>query len=181
MFMLCGMLITSYLIPYGAYKGIRNIGLYFTVNAVLMVISRPLAGHLTDKYGPGITIWPGMALYMCAFLLLSIASDIRLVIAAAACASIGGGIVSPAAQSMTMQSVRVKNRAVASNTLYTVMDLGNFLGPTLGGLILARSNYETMYRCALIPLSLALIVFSLGWKSYLRHRSDALAADRLSE
>ncbi len=178
LFMLSGMLFTTYIIPYGAYKGIRNIGLYFTVNAVLMVITRPLAGRLTDRYGPGVTIYPGMALYMCAFLLMSFATDIRLVVAAAACASIGGGIVSPAAQSMTMQSVPSGRRAVASNTLYTVNDIGNFLGPTLGGLVLAHSSYEWMFRCALVPISLAMLVFALGWKRYLRDRDAALAADR---
>ena len=178
MFMLSGMLLTTYIIPYGAYKGIENIGLYFTVNAVVMVLTRPIAGKLTDKYGPGVTIWPGMALYMTAFLLISFATDIRFIIAAALCASTGGGIVSPGAQSMTMQAVPSARRAVASNTLYTVMDIGNFLGPTLGGMILARSNYETMFRSALIPQSLALIVFALGWKAYLRNRDAALEADR---
>ena len=178
MFMLSGMLLTTYIIPYGAYKGIENIGLYFTVNAFVMVITRPIAGKLTDKYGPGVTIWPGMALYMTAFLLVSFATDIRFIIAAALCASTGGGIVSPGAQSMTMQAVPSARRAVASNTLYTVMDIGNFLGPTLGGMILARSNYETMFRCALIPQSMALIVFALGWKAYLRNRDAAREADR---
>lgn len=177
MFMLSGMLLTTYIIPYGAYKGIDNIGLYFTANAFLMVITRPLAGRLTDKYGPSVTIYPGMALYMTAFLLMSFATDIKLVIAAAFCASIGGGIVSPAAQSMTMQAVPTARRAVASNTLYTVMDIGNFLGPTLGGIILSRSNYETMFRSALIPQALALVVFALGWKAYQRNRAAALAAD----
>lgn len=181
MFMLSGMLLTTYIIPYGACKGIENIGLYFTVNAFLMVISRPLAGRLTDKFGPGITVYPGMALYMTAFLLMSFATDIRFVVAAAACASIGGGIVSPAAQSMTMQAVPSARRAVASNTLYTVMDIGSFLGPTLGGIILSRSSYETMFRCALIPQALALVVFALGWRAYQRNRAAALAADRAAQ
>ena len=178
MFMLSGMLLTTYIIPYGAYKGIENIGLYFTMNAFLMVISRPIAGWLTDKFGPGKTVLPGMLLYMTAFLLISFATDIRFIIAAAACASVGGGIVSPAAQSMTMQAVSAERRAVASNTLYTVMDIGNFLGPTLGGIILERSSYEVMFRSALVPQVLALLVFALGWKAYLRNRDAARAADR---
>ena len=76
-----------------------------------------------------------------------------------------------------MQAVPTARRAVASNTLYTVMDIGNFLGPTLGGIILSRSNYETMFRSALIPQALALVVFALGWKAYQRNRAAALAAD----
>ena len=79
--------------------------------------------------------------------------------------SMGSGIITPAVQSMTMQSVPPRRRPVASNTLYTIMDLGNFLGPTLAGLILGASNYETMFRCILIPVTLAALTFALGWKS----------------
>ena len=175
LFMMGGMVITSYMIPYGAYRGIAGVGLYFTVNAVVMVATRPLAGRLTDKYGPNRTFYPGMAVYILAIIFISSARSLPMIVAGAVCASMGGGIVSPAVQSMTMQSVAPRRRPVASNTLYTIMDLGNFLGPTLAGLILGRSNYETMFRAILIPACTAILVFALSWKSYVRNHSAAVA------
>ena len=175
LFMMGGMVLTTYMIPYGAYRGIGNIGLYFTVNAVVMVITRPLAGRLTDKYGPNRTFYPGMALYILAFLLISGARSLPVVLMGAVCASMGMGVVSPGVQSMTMQSVAPRRRPVASNTLYTFMDIGNFLGPTLAGTILGLTNYETMLRAVLVPLGLAVVIFIIGWKPYTRNRAKALA------
>ena len=173
LFMMGGMVLTTYMIPYGSYRGIGNIGLYFTVNAVVMVLTRPIAGRLTDKYGPNRTFYPGMALYFAAILLISSARSLPVVLIGAVCASMGTGVVSPGVQSMTMQSVAPRRRPVASNTLYTFMDIGNFLGPTLAGSILGMSNYETMLRAILIPQALAVLLFVLGWKPYLRHRAAA--------
>ncbi len=181
LFMMGGMVITTYMIPYGNYRGISGVGLYFTINAVFMVATRPIAGRLTDKYGPNRTFYPGMALYLLAIIFISSAKSLPMIIAGAACASMGAGVVSPGVQSMTMQSVAPRRRPVASNTLYTVMDIGNFLGPTLAGFILARSNYETMFRAILVPLGVAIVIFTLGWKPYLRNRAAALAEMEQSE
>ena len=175
LFMMGGMVITSYMIPYGVYRGITGASLYFTVNAVVMVATRPLAGRLTDKYGPNRTFYPGIAVYVLAIIFISSARSLPMIVAGAVCASMGSGIITPAVQSMTMQSVPPRRRPVASNTLYTIMDLGNFLGPTLAGLILGASNYETMFRCILIPVTLAALTFALGWKSYQRNRAAAMA------
>ena len=76
---------------------------------------------------------------------------------------------------MTMQSVAPRRRPVASNTLYTFMDIGNFLGPTLAGTILGLTNYETMLRSVLVPLGLAVAIFIIGWKPYTRNRAKAQA------
>ncbi len=149
------------------------MGLYFTVNAVLMVVSRPIAGKLTDTYGQNVTFYPGMALYMASFIIISCATSITHIVLGAACASIGAGVVHPAVQSMALQSVKPRRRAVASNTVFTVMDLGNFLGPTLGGAVLSAGSYESMFRFALIPLALAVVLFAVGWKPYLRNRAKA--------
>jgi MFS family permease len=174
LFTVAGILYSTYMIPYGAYRGIENVGLYFTVNAVLMVVSRPIAGKLTDTYGQNVTFYPGMALYMASFIIISCATSITHIVLGAACASIGAGVVHPAVQSMALQSVKPRRRAVASNTVFTVMDLGNFLGPTLGGAVLSAGSYESMFRFALIPLALAVVLFAVGWKPYLRNRAKAM-------
>jgi MFS family permease len=44
------------------------------------------------------------------------------------------------------------------------MDLGYFLGPALGGFIVAGSGYSTMYLCiGVIPQVLCLILFVVTW------------------
>ena len=65
MLMAIGMvLFGTYLIPYGAWKGIDNISLYFTVSAFVTLLARPIAGKLTDKYGSAKVFYPSVTLYM---------------------------------------------------------------------------------------------------------------------
>ena len=163
-------LFSTYLIPYGSWKNISNIGLYFTFNASVTVFARPLSGRMTDKYGANKVFYVGILVYMCAFLCISSAKDISLIILGAVCASIGNGTVQPAVQSMAMQSVSKAKRGVASNTVFLGMDLGGFLGPALAGIVLSHFDYSIMYRMAVIPLIINMFVFTLGWKPYLRQR-----------
>ncbi len=42
----------SFLIVFAGKQGVsKNIGLYFIVSSVTMVLTRPIIGKLTDKYG----------------------------------------------------------------------------------------------------------------------------------
>lgn len=166
-----GVLLHTYMIPYGTWKGIDNIAIYFTTSAFVTLLSRPIAGRLTDRFGPARVFYPGMALSMCSFLLISFATDTTFIVLAAICSSAGNGTVFPAIQTMTMRSVPPQRRGVASNTNFFGIDLGNFIGPTLSGFIITRFDFSTMYRLALIPLLLSMVVFALGWKSYLRNRA----------
>lgn len=164
------VLLNTYMIPYGVWRGIDNIAIYFTVTAVVTVVVRPLAGKLTDRVGPAKVFFPGTALSMTSFILISRATDLRFIVLAAILASAGVGTVFPALQAMTMQSVPTIRRGVASNTNFLAMDLGNFIGPSLSGLIISRFNYSIMYAGLLVPLTLAMIIFALGWKPYNRQR-----------
>lgn len=167
---IANVLIHTYMIPYGAYKGISNIAIYFTISAFVTVLSRPIAGRLADRFGPAKVFYPGILLTMSSFVLISYATDVKFIILAAVLASAGNGTVLPAIQTMTMQSVPPQRRGVASNTNFLGMDLGNFVGPALSGFVISQFNFSIMYRFALIPLSLAIIVFAMGWKPYLRQR-----------
>ena len=170
MLMAIGMvLINTYLIPYGVWRNIDNISIYFTVSAFITLLVRPIAGKLGDKYGSAKVFYPAISIYIIAFVSLSFATDLTLVIVAAVCAAIGMSAAGPAVQVMVMQSVPQIRRGVASNTNFLGMDLGSFLGPSIAGFILARFDYAVMFRLVAIPMVLAIIVFALSWKTHLRH------------
>lgn len=164
------ILFSTYLIPYGAWKNISNISIYFTVNAMVMVFTRPLAGRLTDKYGPQKIFYPSIILYILSFVFISSATNLTLIIIGATCASLGLGASMPAVQVMAIQSVPPLRRGVASNTNFLGLDLGSFLGPTLSGFVLANYDYVVMFRVAIIPIVLSMVVFTIGWKPYVRQR-----------
>ena len=163
-------LFMTYLIPYGAWKNIENVGMFFTISAFVTLLARPLSGKLTDKFGSAKVYYPAMIIYIGAFIMVSYATDLKLILIGAACSALGRGAAAPAVQVMIMQSVEPIRRGVASNTNYLGLDLGNFLGPTIAGFVLAHFEYDVMFRLAIIPIVCAMIVFGFGWKHYLKQR-----------
>lgn len=51
LFSLSNGLMSNFISVLGDDRGILNISLYFTVNAVVMAVTKPLSGRLTDRYG----------------------------------------------------------------------------------------------------------------------------------
>lgn len=61
---------TSLISLYGAQQHIANIGLYFTVSAVVLCIARLVLGKLADKKGVAFALYPGLALIIGGFFIL---------------------------------------------------------------------------------------------------------------
>ncbi|MBQ8975193.1 MAG: hypothetical protein IJ072_05665 [Oscillospiraceae bacterium] len=61
---------------------------------------------------------------------------------------------------------------MATNTFYIGMDLGFFLGPLLGSIVVDKASYATMYTSATIPVLLAFVCFIVFWPSYRRRRQQ---------
>ena len=95
-----------------------------------------------------------------------------VIILGAVVAAIGYGSANPAVQSMSMQCEVPLKRAVASNTLYIGMDLGYFVGPVIGGMIYAYSDYRTVIMAGAVPAVLALVCFLITWPMYAARRKE---------
>lgn len=166
-------LYSSYLVLYAAEKNIDNIGQFFTVYAAAVLATRPFIGKFMDKFGLSKAVYPATAFFAMSFVILYFGDTFATALAAAVVAAIGYGTMQPAMQTMCIQSVSIVRRGVASNTNYFGIDMGNFLGPTLAGMVItAGFNYSEMYAFAIIPVFLSAIVFSLGWKKFKERRAE---------
>ena len=164
MFLYCMsfILFNTFLVPYAAQYGIAGIGTFFTVYAVCTLVSRPISGRLLDRHGPAVLFYPCTALFVAGLLIVGTANSLPPILAAAAISAVGYGSLQPTIQAMAMTSVPVEKGGVASNTNYFGMDLGYFVGPTLGGLVYAATgSYHTMYRFGIVPVLCGLAVFTV--------------------
>ena len=157
-----------YMIEFGKEQGIANITVFYTVLAITLAISRPLSGMLTDGFGVKKVIIPGMVVFMLSFLVVGSGAALWMVLIGAVLAAIGFGSSQPPIIAMSMKSVHPLKRAVASNTVYMGIDLGLFFGPLYGGFIVDRFNYSTLYKTAIAPVVLGLVLFALFLPSYKR-------------
>ncbi|MCL2121438.1 MAG: MFS transporter [Clostridiales bacterium] len=142
-----GSTIGSFLIIFARNQGVTsNIGLFFTVTAVTMIVTRPVIGRLTDKYGLAKVVVPALFCNVLMFYIISFSTSLWSFLLAAFISAFGYGACQPAMQALTMKSVPNERRGAASSTNYIGMDLGNLFGPTIGGLVAQSFGYVAMWR-----------------------------------
>lgn len=149
--------VNSFLAIYGTDMGVINIGFFFTVYAGTMVISRPLIGKLSDRYGVVKVTIPALFCFAASFLMISIAHSLPMFLVSAFVAAFGFGAAQPALQTLCMKCVPEERRGAASNTAYIGNDLGNMVGPVIAGVVIEAVGYRIMWRVMILPLVVALL------------------------
>ena len=156
----------AYMVPYAETLGIPNIALFFTVYALVLLAVRPIFGKLADKVDMDKVLIPGLIVFALSFVTVALGRNLAMMLVGAALAAIGFGAINPTIQTLCIRTVEPERRGVASNTQFFGMDLGYFLGPLLGSMIYARSDYSVMYMCfGIIPQALCLLLFVFTWRS----------------
>lgn len=159
----------AYVVEFAKEQSILNANWFFTVLAIGLLISRPVMGSLTDRFGIKRLVFPGYVLYALSFLMVSWSKSLGMLLFAAAVASIGYGTTQPTTQAIVVRVVPPIRRGVATNTFYIGMDLGFFIGPLLGGFVIDMTgNYTDVFKFAAIPAAIALIVLAAILPSTMR-------------
>ena len=70
-------------------RGIANIGIYFTVSAICMLITRPVIGKLADKFGIHKVLLPAFFMFGLFLLVVSFADSLPMFILAAVISACG--------------------------------------------------------------------------------------------
>ena len=155
----------SYIAVFGREVGIGNVGWYFSIAAVALLLARVFGGRLTDRYEkPMMT--GGYLVMVLAFLILGLFpqnADMGLMVAllatAAACKSLGLGIVQPALQASCIRRAPEERRGIASSMYYLGTDVGQALAPVLGGVIMGIAGIRTIFLVYLVPLLSAVLIY----------------------
>lgn len=154
--------ITSFLVIYATNLDISQsqVGLYFTVYALTMLVSRPLIGRLTDRYGHTYVMLPSLFCFAGSFWMISIAQSMGMLLLSAVIAAFGYGAAVPVVQSLCMKLTPKDKRGAGSCTNYIGSDLGNLAGPVIAGIVIEAAGYEVMWRVMTIPIfaAFALVV-----------------------
>lgn len=153
--------IVSFLSLYAAEKGIANIGIYFTVNALALLVSRPFIGRMIDRFGLEKTLLPGLALLLFSTLLLSQAGSLGVFLLVALLYGIGFGAAQSSLQAMSLLGAPTHRVGAANATFMTGFDSGIGVGSILFGIIASAIGYEWMYILAALPLLLSAALFFL--------------------
>lgn len=138
-------LVSSMLVLLGDERGITNIGLFFTVYSVTMVLIRPVAGKLVDSKGLGVVLYPSIIIFGLGYMILGQTSAFWLILVAAVMKAIGQGSGVPGIQSSTIKQVGREKAGVVSSTCFIGQDIGNTFGPMMGGFVAQYFGFKTLF------------------------------------
>ena len=172
-------IINSYMVPFTVERSLSGVSIFFMLIGIAMFAVKPISGRMIEKYGLFKLGVISMIVFILAFFFIGTAHSTWAIYAGAICTALGYGSALPAFQTMAIQAVYPHKRAVASNTMYLGLDVGNFCGPLLGGDVYGFSTYGTVMLTAVIPVVLALVFFFVIWPTFARRR-DKVTEDLAS-
>ena len=164
--------VNSFLALYAAERGVDHIGLYFTVNAVLMLFSRPFTGSLADRFGLVKVLLPSIACFACSFIVISQADELWKFLVAAVLSAFGYGAAGPLLQACCMECVPPERRGAASSAYFIGIDAGNIVGPVLAGSIAGVTGYQPMWLILLVFIAAGFVLTIVFRKKIARIEQD---------
>ena len=125
-----------------------NPGLFFTVYSIAVVVSRPFAGRLSDRFGRPAVIIPGMLLLAVAMTILAFSTSQFGMLSAAVLQGVGFGGVQPSLMAQVVDRSTDHDRGPALATLMGAFDVGVGLSSIGLGLVLEATSFSVTFLCA---------------------------------
>jgi MFS family permease len=159
--------VVSILVLFADENGIDSVGLFFTANAVAMIMSRPFATRWCDKNGSDGLFLAGVFLLAVCALIITSATGIAHFIIAGIAYGLGFGFCIPVLQTLAVCDVLPQRRGTAMGTFYAAFDLGIGLGAITWGWVAAMAGYRGAFLLNLAPVLFAGLVYYIA---YMRKR-----------
>jgi MFS family permease len=155
--------ILTFLPIHALQLGMTNPGIWFGVYAACILLSRPVAGPLSDRISRRAVILPGLSLNIAGIIILAMASSPVWLMAAAIVGGFGTGAAQPALMTLAVDQSAAERRGQSLAQFQLFYDLGIGIGSlTLGALLdLVDQDFSIMYLTTAV---VALTGLWLNWK-----------------
>ncbi len=130
---------------YTVERDLGDPALFFVVYAVILMLTRPLAGNLSDRRRRETVLLPGIALTGAALAVLGLASAPWMLVTVAALYALGFGASQPALQAMVVDRIPPNRRGAAHAAFFIAFDLGIGFGAMLLGALSGAVGIPTMF------------------------------------
>ncbi len=172
MFSLYNGIANSFMFLIGEARQIENIGLFFTVSSIVLLAVRVGMGRLTDRMNMNWLVNAALIVSMGSMLLCSRASFLPVILAAAALKAIGQGVGQVVLQGEAVKQAEPERVGIAVGTIFMGSDLGNTLGPVIGGAISDHYGYAAMFYWGIAMFALALVAFACYQRKHSRQSAN---------
>jgi MFS family permease len=142
--------VMSFVAVYARDQGISPPGLYFSLMALVMLLTRPISGPLADRFGPAAVLVPCILMASLGYALLAAGGTRPWLIASALAVGLGFGSAYPAHAAFVLRYVDDRRRAAALGGILAALDTGIGSGSMTIGWIIQRGGYRVAYGAAAI-------------------------------
>jgi multidrug resistance protein len=167
-----GLLMVLPLLPFYAVKlggGALAVGLLVSSYSVAQLLSAPLWGRVSDRYGRRPALLIGLGASAIAYVIFGYADSLWLLLASRLVQGAGGGTVG-VIQAYVADATEPENRAKSLGWLSAATNLGVTIGPVLGSLTRAWGSEAP----GLFAAGLCVVNMLFAWR-YLRESHDFAA------
>ena len=170
-------IISTYLLTYSKLLHISNIGVYFTINAMVLFLVRPCAGKLMDKKGLNIVAFPGLLCTAGSMILLAEANrfpttGLVVILLSGMIRALGQGAVNPALQTECIKRVGKERSGVATSTFYLGGDIGQGIGPMVAGVVVEMLAGNLIAYKVIFYLCGLLLLGAMAGLWIINHKQD---------
>jgi MFS family permease len=167
--------ITSFTALYADANGVAPKSIYLTAMAIVILITRPLAGRLGDRLGYKRVFIPCLVLITLGMLLLAVGGTRPLMIASAIVFGVGFGTAYPVYVGYVMQGVAPHRRGAAFGAILAAFDTGIGTGSTSMGWLIQRLGFSPAFAVAAALSAFALPYFLFADRFVQRDQNPNLA------
>lgn len=139
-------------------------GLLWGVQVLTTILSKPIMGKTSDRYGRKPLIVAGMILCAVSFGLVPLLKDFYLLMLAAIFFGFGEAFVTSSSAALVADICKEKHFGTAMGTFGTIFDIGHAAGPILAGVLIARFDYLYSFWIMSLLLLCSVPVFMAGVK-----------------
>ena len=135
---------------------------FFIIYSIVLIVSRPIAGKIQDRYGDMIICATGIIAQSVGLLLIALMPSALTVIVCAVCAALGFGTLNSAGTTIVTRSTPEHRRSYAVSTFFIFCDATMGFGPALLGSF-ATASYAPIYLISSLItfLALPICIYSL--------------------
>ncbi|MDO4974314.1 MAG: MFS transporter [Eubacteriales bacterium] len=130
---------------FAAEQGLPSGGLFFTIMAIVILLTRLVAGKVTDKHGESFFAYSCNLAMLAAFLLMGLVPNAFTYLLAAVLSGFGFGGLEPALQSMAVAIAPSERRGSANSTFLCAYDIGIGVGGGIAGSLISGLGYGKMF------------------------------------
>ena len=146
----------------------REFSSFFVIYAVVLLVSRPMAGKLQDRLGDNAVCYPCILAQAIGIFLIAWKPCMVTIVICAACGALGYGTMNSTLNVIVNRGVGDDRRPQAVTTYWAFSDLGVGIAPGILGAVASAGGFHALYYVAALLSLLALPVYWAAWGRTMR-------------